>query len=77
LRHSRENWFSSGNTLLTYFFEESMNPEETKRMTELVNQIQVEKNQKIFIALVEELNELLKSKEVRLSPRVDGGSSAD
>jgi hypothetical protein len=43
-----------------------MNPGERERMNQLVEKIQVEKNHKVFIKLVEELNALLGRKEERL-----------
>jgi hypothetical protein len=43
-----------------------MKPEETKRMSELVLELQVEKDQKRFGELMDELNELLAGKEKRL-----------
>lgn len=44
-----------------------MTPEETKRMKELCQAIQSEKNQEQFNALVHELNELIAKKEFRLT----------
>jgi hypothetical protein len=41
-------------------------PEQRERMNELCRQIQVEQDQKKFIALVQELNDLLEQKEHRL-----------
>jgi hypothetical protein len=43
-----------------------MNPEESERMNQLVKQIQTEKDHKVFMELVEELNALLERKEERL-----------
>jgi hypothetical protein len=43
-----------------------MNPEESERMNQLVKQIQTEKDPKVFMELVEELNALLERKEERL-----------
>jgi hypothetical protein len=43
-----------------------MTPEERERMNELCRQIQDEKGQKKFSALIEELNQLLANKDERL-----------
>jgi hypothetical protein len=43
-----------------------MTTEEREPMNELCRQIQVEKDQRKFTALIEELNELLATKEERL-----------
>lgn len=43
-----------------------MTPDERERMNELCRQIQVEKDQRKFAALIEELNELLAKKDERL-----------
>jgi hypothetical protein len=45
-----------------------MTPEETKRLSELVLKLQVEKDQKRFGELMDELNALLLAKEKRLEP---------
>jgi len=45
-----------------------MTPEETKRLSELVLKLQVEKDQKSFGELMDELNALLLAKEKRLDP---------
>lgn len=49
-----------------------MTPEERKRVLELVSEIQVEHNHTRFIALVTELNELLKRKELRIVAATHG-----
>ena len=46
-----------------------MTPEESARLSELVNQIQVEQNPTKFLALVEELTRLLEKKGTRLTER--------
>ena len=43
-------------------------PEETKRLSELVLELQAEKDQKKFGELIDELNALLLAKEKRLEP---------
>jgi hypothetical protein len=46
-----------------------MTPEETKRMEELVLQIQVEKDPQKFGELVDELNVLFAAKDKRIGPQ--------
>jgi hypothetical protein len=46
-----------------------MTPEEKARLKELVDQIQIEKDQNKFLELVAELNDLLDSKEKRLNQK--------
>jgi hypothetical protein len=45
-----------------------MTPEETKRMDELVRQIQVEQDHHKFGELIDQLNKLLAEKERRFEP---------
>jgi hypothetical protein len=48
-----------------------MTPEESARIKEIIEQINVEKDHNTFIALARELNDLLERKEKRLERKDD------
>jgi len=53
-----------------------MTPEEQDRVKVLVDKIQLERDHAKFLALVQELNDLLKRKELRIS-ETDGNFSGN